>query len=878
LPSHADETFLAVPALQVLDGHLPANAGPEYFGAAPSYLLAVWFHLAGSSTVANDIYAYGVSLLIFWTGWLVLRRFMNRAAAVLGLAVLATPPLFLVQWSFTTSGTHPTLLILGNLCLLATHTIVVAVRGRRNRAVLVLGLLAGLGWWTNPLIVVYLAPFCLHALWTGLMWRPSVLLFPLGLLIGGLPGWLYEAVYFPSARFALHQSGTVGALPFRERLVTVIGEFLPRIVDLNARAQRPWLTVALVIVAALWGLALVRAAGRGVRALARMAAGNARSVPGDTILWIVVALNLALVLATKRSIGAYYLLPLYSVIPCWMGEALDWLRRRTPVGAAVTLACFMTWHVSLVWHDSLAATPPEHRRWAELERTLRPLAAWLATHGIQNVYWSDMDAIHPSARMSSFEVTYLAGRQFIAADLWREHIVTHGRLVDAAAAPAIVATEPALSRLRAGLPALGLEVRETQVGEVRVLETEPRFTTTFVPLHRERWTATATLNPDQAPDLLDGDAASGWNAGRPQTPGQWLAVDLGAPELVSRVDLLAIDWQNAPAGLRVEVSVDARHWDAVTAVPDYWGPLFFSEYHAFLRVRRGRVQAIFPPVRARHVRMIQTGTASRGWAGRELFVYGPGGPRPSVPRPGEVTAALRREGIDFVYANHWLSAWVRVDSGDTIGALDSNINVNDYSRTEPDPTELLPPRLTAGTAFLLGTDADPGAVNAALKGQPVAVRESTAGPYPLLVLTPIAPPHHLDKKDWRVSASENAEIASRVADDDRRTRWVSSSAGSPALSVTLDLGRPRELGGVEVRPGLPGRTLRLAASLDGITWTAIDALTWAGSLYWTGSELLKNGGPKWAVAFPRTSLRYLRLSPATSFSEPWTLAELDALE
>jgi F5/8 type C domain-containing protein len=158
------------------------------------------------------------------------------------------------------------------------------------------------------------------------------------------------------------------------------------------------------------------------------------------------------------------------------------------------------------------------------------------------------------------------------------------------------------------------------------------------------------------------------------------------------------------------------------------------------------------------------------------------------------------------------------------------------------------------------------------------VRESTAGPYPLLVLTPIAPPHHLDKKDWRVSASENAEIASRVADDDRRTRWVSSSAGSPALSVTLDLGRPRELGGVEVRPGLPGRTLRLAASLDGIAWTAIDALTWAGSLYWTGSELLKNGGPKWAVAFPRTSLRYLRLSPATSFSEPWTLAELDALE
>jgi hypothetical protein len=96
--------------------------------------------------------------------------------------------------------------------------------------------------------------------------------------------------------------------------------------------------------------------------------------------------------------------------------------------------------------------------------------------------------------------------------------------------------------------------------------------------------------------------------------------------------------------------------------------------------------------------------------------------------------------------------------------------------------------------------------------------------------------------------------------------------------VTLDLGRPRELGGVEVRPGLPGRTLRLAASLDGITWTAIDALTWAGSLYWTGSELLKNGGPKWAVAFPRTSLRYLRLSPAAPVRDPWTITEIECLE
>ena len=83
---------------------------------------------------------------------------------------------------------------------------------------------------------------------------------------------------------------------------------------------------------------------------------------------------------------------------------------------------------------------------------------------------------------------------------------------------------------------------------------------------------------------------------------------------------------------------------------------------------------------------------------------------------------------------------------------------------------------------------------------------------------------------------------------------------------------------VEVRPGVPGRTLRLAASPDGTTWQPIEPLSWAGSPFWTGDELLKNGGPKWAVAFPRTSLRYVRLSPAGPLRDPWTITEIECLE
>ena len=231
-------------------------------------------------------------------------------------------------------------------------------------------------------------------------------------------------------------------------------------------------------------------------------------------------------------------------------------------------------------------------------------------------------------------MTYLTGGRVVIADLWREQLVDHGRLVDAAVNPPIIATSTEARPLRDTLQGLGVGFRETVLGELHILEPSPRFSTTFVPLPRERWTVRASHRSDRAADLLDGDAASSWTTALELMPDQWLEVDLGAPELVARVDLLAIDWQDLPGGFRVEVSLDGQRWDTVVTVPAYWGPFFFSEHHPFLKVRRGRVQAIFAPVRARHVRIVQTATVRYHiWSARELFVYGPGGPRPPVPRP-----------------------------------------------------------------------------------------------------------------------------------------------------------------------------------------------------------------------------------------------------
>jgi hypothetical protein len=880
LSSYWDETFQAVPAQQILGGELPANAGHEYWGALPSYVLAAVFAVAGPSSLANDVFAYGVSLLIFWTGWLVIRRFLGGPAALFGLAILAVPPVFLTRWSFTTSGNHPLLPILGNLCLLATHTFFIATPGRQ-RTLLVLGLLAGLGWWTNPLIVVYLAPFIVFSIRTGLAWQPRALLLLLtGGLLGGLPSWLYEMSHFPSTRFALHQAGGVPVAPLGERLAHV-GGFLATIVGFDANAGRPWIATLLLVAVSLWAAGLVRAAIDDRPELMWLVGRRDDAGRGRIMLWIVVVTNILLVLATKRTIDHYYLFSLYSVLPCWMGSALSWLRGRSAALAGAALALLLVLNGWANWHEIVGTAEPGARRWAQLERRIQPVVAWLETRGLDRVYLAETPVtkkpLGAIPHLQSYGMTYLAGGRVLFADPWREHIVTHGQRVDAAVSPPFVAVEPEASRLREGFRALGLDVAESEVGGLHILEPTPRSTMTFTSLSRQGWSISASDNTERAGDLIDGDAATGWSSSG-QRPGQWVTVDLGVPEVLARVDLLAIDWQNVPAGLRVEVSADGVRWDTVSDVADYWGPLFFSEHHPFLKVRRGRVQAVFPPVRARYVRLVQTGAGRRGWSARELFAYAPGPPRPRAPEAGEIAAALRREGVHFVYANHWLSARVRVDSRGAIGALDSNINVNDYSRTEPVPTELLPLRLEPDIGILLGADTDPVAVRAALAGQTVTVRERAAGPYPLLVLTPTAPRRSLDKAGWQIRASQGSGQAARAIDGDRRTQWTSESPAAPDLTVTLDLGRPYQVRAVELRPGLPGRDVLVAGSLDGTAWTDVAPGAWAGSLYWTGSELLRNGGPKWAVTFPATRLRFLRLAPAAPLREPWTIAEIDVLE
>jgi hypothetical protein len=236
--------------------------------------------------------------------------------------------------------------------------------------------------------------------------------------------------------------------------------------------------------------------------------------------------------------------------------------------------------------------------------------------------------------------------------------------------------------------------------------------------------------------------------------------------------------------------------------------------------------------------------------------------------------------VSFVYASHWLSARVRAEGRGTIGALDSNLNVNSYGRTVPEPTRLDRFRPAAGRALLLGAGTDPTAARRLLEIQGALARETAVGPYPLLLLArpPVRPA--LDRHGWRMIASVAASETSRALDGDSRTRWSAMGPVGRGAHLTVDVGEARPVAGIRMMPGPPDAgpsAFVLESSLDGSAWTPVGPSEWAGPLYWTGYELIRDGRREWTAAFPRRTLRYLRVRPA-AVARTWEIAELDLLE
>ncbi|HEV8310879.1 MAG TPA: discoidin domain-containing protein [Methylomirabilota bacterium] len=133
--------------------------------------------------------------------------------------------------------------------------------------------------------------------------------------------------------------------------------------------------------------------------------------------------------------------------------------------------------------------------------------------------------------------------------------------------------------------------------------------------------ATASRNPDQAPRAVDGDPRTGWASGHPQTPGDWVRIDLARPHLVRAVRLWTASAADTPRGVDLEGSTDGVTWRPIGVETHTEGLLRWGGI-TLLRDRAEALRLDFAPMTLRALRLTLTRVdPAFDWAIDELAVF-----------------------------------------------------------------------------------------------------------------------------------------------------------------------------------------------------------------------------------------------------------------
>ncbi len=274
---HSDEGIVALMASHMLDGRFPVFFyGQAYMGSFNALSTAAGFAVLGETVLAIRIVQLIKFGLFVGTGyWAAWHLSHNRVVALVTALTLAVSHTMGATYTATNIGGYVETLTFGNLMLILGYDVARTHPYSLWRWVL-LGLIAGLAWWTNGLIIAFALPIALLCLWTllrradqrgryiGLIGVALVCFF-----IGGAPWWLYDfthdnaalAVYIP----AVSDAPTGGIEPieasFSQKVIGLALFAVPTVVGMRHTWATSYflplvgLPVLLIYIAALYQLA-----------------------------------------------------------------------------------------------------------------------------------------------------------------------------------------------------------------------------------------------------------------------------------------------------------------------------------------------------------------------------------------------------------------------------------------------------------------------------------------------------------------------------------------------------------------------------------------------------------------------------------------------
>lgn len=209
---NADEAIVGLMARHVAQGEFPAFYwGQEYGGSLEAILAAPLLALAPTSVAAVKAVPQVFHLIGAVLCYLIGRRMASREIGLFAALLFWIWPAFSIWWSTKESGFYGVTLVAG----LAAWLLALRIDEEPSkRDWLLLGFVAGQGWWASPQIVFLLLPLGLwllvrkRASWSG------VLLATLTAVIGAAP-WIYANLRSDWASFIVPPVPTADPYPLR---------------------------------------------------------------------------------------------------------------------------------------------------------------------------------------------------------------------------------------------------------------------------------------------------------------------------------------------------------------------------------------------------------------------------------------------------------------------------------------------------------------------------------------------------------------------------------------------------------------------------------------------------------------------------------------
>ena len=299
--------------------------GQPYMGSLEPAISALVCRVLGVSSfhVCLGTVLAGIALLplIYFWG----RNAGGRRAGLVGLLLALVGSNTNFHFSVAPRGGYMVMMVCGVGAVYLACRIVTQMRvGQRVGmfSYMLLGLLAGLGWWSNQLAVVFLLT-TLVILLMGFSWRlvregalPALLSF----FIGSAPWWLWNATHQWST-FDFKEA--LGRLPLTKGIAAFCETYV-KAMDMQ-QPRSLWGNMALIVTGIMLLLFLIRLIHDWVR----------RKDEGRLFFRLaapVMCLSLAAVSVTSKYIdggeNSRYLLPLFPALAVMIGWSADWIMKH----------------------------------------------------------------------------------------------------------------------------------------------------------------------------------------------------------------------------------------------------------------------------------------------------------------------------------------------------------------------------------------------------------------------------------------------------------------------------------------------------------------------------------------------------------------------